>query len=118
MRNPPREDREYLQDILDRIQRIETFVETGYEEFLKSYLIQDAVERNFEVIGEAIKYLSPELRNQYPEVSWKKIAGFRDVIIHNYMGLELDEIWATVDRSLPQLKIQITQILQDLNSNS
>lgn len=115
MREPQRDDRDFLQDILDCIQRIETYIAPGYDEFLASQLIQDAVQRNFEVIGEATKRLSPDLRSQYPEVPWKQIAGFRDVIIHDYMGLELEQIWATTEQSLPKLKMWISQILQELS---
>jgi uncharacterized protein with HEPN domain len=117
MRNPDRDDRDFLQDILERIQRIETFVEPGYAEFLESHLIQDAVQRNFEVIGEATKRLSPTLRDRYPDVPWQQIAEFRDVIIHDYMGLQLEQIWATIEQSLPPLKIRIHQILQALDTN-
>ncbi|MGI0491481.1 DUF86 domain-containing protein [Alkalinema pantanalense CENA528] len=112
MRNPPRDDREYVQDILERIQRIETFVASGRDEFFQSVLIQDAVMRNFEVIGEATKRLSHDFREQHPNVPWKQMAGFRDVLIHDYMGLQLEQIWATIEQSLPTLRQQILEILQ------
>ena len=113
MRNPQREDREYVQDILDRIQRIETFVASGQNEFLQSVLIQDAVIRNFEVFGEATKRLSPDFRQRYPAIAWRQMAGFRDVLAHDYMGLQLEQIWATIERSLPTLKLQLIAILQE-----
>jgi uncharacterized protein with HEPN domain len=114
MKTSERNDPDFLQDILDRIERIETYVESGQPEFMNSSLIQDAVERNFSVIGEATKRLSPDLRDRHPEVAWKQISGFRDVIVHDYIGLQLEQIWATIEQSLPVLKAQITQILQDL----
>jgi uncharacterized protein with HEPN domain len=114
MKISERDDPDFLQDILDRIERIETYVESGQPEFMNSSLIQDAVERNFSVIGEATKRISPALRDRYPEVAWKQIAGFRDVIVHDYIGLQLEQIWATIEQSLPVLKAQITQILQEL----
>ena len=118
MRNPPRDDLEFVQDILDRIQRIETFIETGEDEFLESLLIQDAVMRNFEVIGEATKRLSPDFRDQYPAIAWKQMAGFRDVIIHDYMGLEMEQIWATIETALPILKKQLLEILKELENET
>jgi uncharacterized protein with HEPN domain len=118
MRNPERDDLEFIQDILDRIQRIETFIEPGEEEFLESILIQDAVMRNFEVIGEATKRLSPGFREQYPAIAWKKMAGFRDVIIHDYMGLEMEQIWETIETALPILKAQLLEILQELENKT
>ena len=70
--------------------------------------------RNFEVIGEATKQLSMELRQQYPEIPWRRIAGFRDVLIHDYMGIDLDEVWDVVERNLPDLKGKVEVILQEL----
>lgn len=71
--------------------------------------------RNFEVIGEATKRLSQDFRQQHPEVPWKQMAGFRDVLIHDYMGLQLEQIWATIEQSLPPLKKQLLEILSTTN---
>ena len=68
----------YLGDILDRIERIESYTQEEKDRFYQSLLIQDAVIRCFEVIGEAVKQLSPEIRKKYPEITWRKIAGFRE----------------------------------------
>ena len=70
--------------------------------------------RNFEVIGEATKQLSMELRQRYPEIALRRIAGFRDVLINDYMGIDLDEVWDVVERNLPDLKGKVEAILQDL----
>ena len=72
--------------------------------FLASNMMQDAIIRNFEIIGEATKHLSPELRQSHPEIQWRGLAGFRDVLIHNYMGVDLDEIWNIIENELPQIK--------------
>jgi uncharacterized protein with HEPN domain len=111
-------DRVYLGDILERIERIESYTEGGREAFVKSLLIQDGVIRSFEVLGEAVKLLSMELRQNYPEVPWRRIAGFRDVLIHDYMGIDLDEVWNVVERDLPDLKQKILLILQAISQET
>lgn len=112
------DDRLYLTDILERIDRIEGYTQVGRRSFLESPLIQDAVIRNFEVMGEAVKQLSSELRQRYPEVRWRQIAGFRDVLIHNYMGLDLVEVWNVIERDLPNLKHHIEKIRNELERKS
>jgi len=94
----------YLAHIHERIQRIEACTQEGREAYEASHVLQDAIIRNFEVIGEAVKRLSPALLQQYSEVPWRRIAGFRDVLIHNYMGVDLDEVWNVIEKDLPRLK--------------
>jgi uncharacterized protein with HEPN domain len=108
------DDLAYLNDVLERIQRIETYTQQGRETFLQSAMIQDAVIRNFEVMGEIVKRLSPELRASYPQVPWRRMAGFRDVLIHDYTGLDLDEIWNVIKQNLSDLKAEIQLIVQEL----
>ncbi|MGB3650114.1 MAG: HepT-like ribonuclease domain-containing protein [Rivularia sp. (in: cyanobacteria)] len=71
---------------------------------------------NFEIIGEATKRISQDLRHKYPDVQWKRMAGFRDVLIHDYLKVDYDEVWGIVERNLPELKEQIEAILQELNN--
>lgn len=105
----------YLRDILERIERIETYTQGGEVEFFQTTLIQDGVIRNFEVIGEAIKQLSPELRQEYPAIPWRKLAGFRDILIHAYRGIDFQLVWNTVEQDLPQIKSYILSIIQSLD---
>lgn len=112
------EDVFFLQDICDRIGQIEIYTQGGKSEFLESRLIQDAVIRNFELIGEGVKRLSISLRQNYPAIPWRKIAGFRDVLIHDYLQIDLDEVWDVIERNLPDFKHNILQILQQLEDES
>lgn len=97
----------YVIHIDERIARIEEIVSKGRSAFMSSHILQDAVIRNFEVIGEAAKHLSDSFKAAYPAVSWRRVAGFRDVLIHNYMGVDLEEVWRVVEQSLPDLKSAI-----------
>ena len=110
------DDKVYLQDILEHLTRIELYTQGGEAEFLQSSLIQDGVIRCFEVVGEAVKLLSPELKQNYPEIPWRRIAGFRDVLIHNYAGIDLVEVWNVVKYNLPDLKSKIVQILSEIGN--
>ena len=107
-------DKRYISDIYQCILRIEEYTSSGESAFMNTTLIQDGVIRNFEIIGEATKRLSSDLRSNYPSVPWKQIAGFRDVLIHDYLRIDCQEIWSTITNNLPELKVQIEQILQEI----
>jgi uncharacterized protein with HEPN domain len=102
----------YLNDILERIRRIEQFTQGGREEFEQSLLIQDAVIRSFEVIGEAVKHLSVAVKEQYPQIPWRQIAGFRDVLIHDYGDVDTDDVWQVIEEHLPALKQAVVSLLE------
>lgn len=110
-----RDDRAFLEDILERIRLTNEFLQPGREAFFGSRLIQEAVIRNLEIIGEASRGISEALRIQHPEVPWKQIAAFRNFVIHVYWGIKLERIWEIVEKELPSLEPQITNILTALN---
>ncbi len=103
----------FIKHIRDSIYEVESFTENVSEKrFLHEKLIQNAVIRSVEVIGEAVKNLPIDFRKKYIEVSWSKIAGMRDKIIHHYFGVDLNRIWNVVKYDIPKLKIQIENILK------
>ncbi len=110
-----RRDNALLKDILDAINAVEAFVGgKDKKEFFKSDLLQSAVMRKLEIIGEAVKNLSPELKKSYPQVPWKDIAGMRDKLIHGYFGINIERVWETVKQALPELKENVIIILKEL----
>ena len=94
----------YLRHMLDAIEKIESYVAVGRETFLTTSHWHDAVMRQLEIIGEATKRLSQPLRDQYDAIPWRRIAGLRDVLIHDYMGVDLEAVWEITQRQLPDLK--------------
>lgn len=95
----------YKQHIRDSIAQIEKYLgNADYKKFVNNTLVQDAVIRKLEIIGEAAKRLSPELKNNIPAVPWKKVTGTRDILIHDYISVELEEVWEIIKKDLPQLK--------------
>jgi uncharacterized protein with HEPN domain len=89
-------------------------VSVGQEVFLATPHWQDATIRRLEIVGEATKRLSDELRDKQPQVPWRRIAGLQDVLIHDYLGVDLAAGWEITQRTLPDLKVQVQAILQDL----
>ncbi len=102
---------ELLQDILDAITDIETFTEAvDLESFSSNREKMLAVVKSLEIIGEAVKLLPQEIRNKPTPISWKAVAGMRDVLVHEYWGIDVNVVWETVQESLPVLKAEITKI--------
>ncbi|MDI9633235.1 MAG: DUF86 domain-containing protein [Methanolinea sp.] len=111
-----KDDRLYLIHILERIRRVEEYTRGGREVFSSSPMVQDAVVRNLEVIGEAVKNISPRLKDAHPEIPWRRIAGLRDLLIHRYMGVDLEEVWNIVVKDLPDLKERLVALDPSLRS--
>jgi uncharacterized protein with HEPN domain len=109
-----RKDKAYLKDLLGAIIDIENFLEkVAEEEFYRNKEKQYAVLRALEIMGEATKNLSKEIRAKYRTIPWKDIAGMRDKLIHMYFGIKIDLVWGTVKNKLPELKEQIKEILKE-----
>jgi uncharacterized protein with HEPN domain len=106
-------DRPYLGHIADSIAAIETYVIGGRDAFMRERLIQDAVIRNFEIIGEAASRLSSAVRDA-KDVPWDKIIAFRNRLIHGYWSVDLLLVWDVVANELPRLKIEVVRLLTEL----
>lgn len=111
-----RDPQVYLEDVLESIRRINTYV-TGIDQdrLGADQLRLDAVVRNLEVIGEAVKQLPEELTRRQSHVEWRKIAGLRDILIHHYFGIDVGIIWDVVQNKLPSFEVQIRSILDSLD---
>ena len=107
------DDRVYLTHIQEAIERIEAYTAEGREAFMADPMVQDAVIRNFEIIGEATKRLGRALKQSRQDVPWRNVAGFRDVLIHNYMGVDLVEVWNIIAGYLPELRAVVDELLAD-----
>lgn len=108
---PERDERLYLSDLLGAIDKILAYTVDGQAEFLGDPKTQDAVVRNLEVIGEAVRGVSRETREAHPEVPWRQIAGTRDRIIHGYFKVSLKIVWDIVRNDLPHLRETVAAIL-------
>jgi uncharacterized protein with HEPN domain len=104
-------DHNFIIHILGVIERIESYTEgVGEIDFMKNFLVQDAVMPNLEIIGEASKKISPKIRTEHPEIPWKKITGMRDKLIHDYFGIDLISVWSVVGNDLKELKRHLLKI--------
>ncbi len=104
----------YLRDILEAIGKIGRYTRgMDYEEFLASDLVQDGVIRNLMVIGEAVKLIPEPLKCEYDDISWRKIAGMRDILIHAYFGIHNEIVWDVVQNKIPELQTAVRQMLDD-----
>lgn len=106
-----RNDRERLLDILEAISRIEKYADRGRSALEHDELVQTWVIHHLEIVGEAARGLSREFTDRHTEVSWQSIVGMRNVLVHQYFGIDVDAVWLAVERDMPELKRKIAGIL-------
>jgi uncharacterized protein with HEPN domain len=106
-----KEDSVYLRHIRDAIERVESYTAGGSKVFFQNTMVQDAVIRNLEVIGEAVRNLSSEVRRRHPEIPWRSVTALRNVLIHEYFGVDVEIVWRVVKRRLPTLKRSVDRLL-------
>lgn len=113
-----REDTVILQDIVEAIERVETYTKgMSYQQFISDRKTQDAVVRNLEIVGEATKNLTEKTKQQNPDVSWKSMAGMRDKLIHDYFGVNYDVVWTIINEDLEELSSSLELVIEKLQSS-
>ncbi len=108
-----KDDIAYVRHIRECIRRIEENVAEGRDRFIESHALQDAVLRNLQTMSESTQHLSDALRAAHPEIEWARIAAFRNVLVHNYLGIDIDRVWEITQRDVPELKRAILTMLQE-----
>lgn len=103
----------YLEDMLQSMDRIEEYLgELDFRKFKLNYMAVDAIIRNFEIIGEASKNIPKKIQKKYPEVPWRKMYGLRNLIAHEYFGIDYEMIWEIAKNNLPQNRIDLAIIIE------
>jgi uncharacterized protein with HEPN domain len=109
---------DFVEDIIDAMDKAEAMLSSAdFETFEEDYQLNFAVVRALEIVGEATKRLPESLRQQYPDIPWREMAGMRDRIIHGYDAVNLRIVWETVKKRIPEIKPKIQQILADFEDN-
>lgn len=106
-----KDDPVYLKHILESIRRIEEDTREGRERFLRTHTLQDAVLRNLQTLSESAQRLSEPLKAKRPEIEWKRIGAFRNILVHDYLGIDMDRIWEIVQRDVPESKRAVSGLL-------
>jgi uncharacterized protein with HEPN domain len=108
-----KDDNLYLAHILESVEKVITYTEGGYEYFLNDAKTQDAVIRNFEIIGEAARKVSDATRQKYPHLPWKAMIGLRNILIHTYADVDFNRVWDVIQNHLPKLRSDIKSLLNE-----
>jgi len=101
----------YIEHMLECIEKVHSYTEGPKEKFFGSPLVQDAVIRNLQVMAESSQRVSDDLKRIHPEVAWRDISGFRNILVHDYLGIDCDTIWSVVEQDLPALHQSLRKIL-------
>lgn len=105
---------EHIKDSVDKILEL-TSVLHSFETFSTKWIEQDAMLRNFEIIGEASNHISLEIKEKYPEIEWEAMRGMRNFVIHEYFGVDIASVWNTAINDIPVLKNQIEKVIKEIN---
>ena len=108
-----KDDRVYFEHILLCIEKIEDYTKMDKSLYMESTIIQDAVVRNLQVLAESTQRISGRVKTNYPDTEWQAISGFRNILVHDYLGLDLNLIWSVVEKRLPPLRLEIEKMLED-----
>lgn len=111
-----KDDRLYLIHIRECIERIRRYTAGGRTAFFADEMIHDAVVRNLQVLAESTQRLSESMKHRWPETDWRGIVGFRNVAVHGYLGVDLEQVWTIVERDLPPLERTVHGMLQSLET--
>ena len=112
-----KDDGLYLIHILECVSRVAQYTAGGKDEFFRDSKTQDAVIRNLQVLAESSQRISPTLKGEHPEVGWEKIAGFRNVLVHEYLGINLARVWEVVELHVPELKQRVIELPKGLGQS-
>jgi uncharacterized protein with HEPN domain len=116
--NNQRQWGDYIEDILNAVESIEEFIlDMGFEEFIRDRKTNFAVVRSLEIMGEAAKNIPDSVREKYPDIPWKDMAGMRDKMIHHYFGVDYNVVWKTISEDIPLIKPIIQEILNNISES-
>ncbi|MBZ5553176.1 MAG: DUF86 domain-containing protein [Acidobacteriia bacterium] len=111
-----KDDRVYLKHILRCVARIEEYTRGGREMFLSTSIVQDATLRNLQTLAESTQRLSADLKSRYPNVDWRALSGFRNVLVHDYLGIDMDYVYQSIQDQIPGLKSAVQALLENLSN--
>ncbi len=105
----------FFEDTIDAMNKIENYIEgLDFDSFAHNNMVVDAVIRNLEIIGEAIRNIPDNFIDKYPDIPWKRMIGLRNIVIHTYFGIDLENIWKIIAENIPEVKPKIVEILNDI----